>query len=267
VHSETSLRAFLRRFAVAFVTVSLIATAFVAAANVKENSWFSSINRIKLPDNVLEPGEAGAPANYLIVGSDSRKFVGNAEQQQAFGPDDHAGLSDVMMVVHLVPSQGSAFVVSFPRDTQVDIPGHGSDKLNAAYAFGGPALLIKTFKEEFHIPIQHYLAVDFQGFEDIANAIGRVKIYFPTAARDFKTGLFQGRGCQALRGDQALAYARSRHYAIPAEGVTHPDPNNPDDWVEDPRADLDRIKRQQYFLRSLGETALDHGASNILSAY
>jgi LCP family protein required for cell wall assembly len=187
--------------------------------------------------------------------------------EEALGPNDRAALSDVMMVVHLVPAQGTAFVVSFPRDTEVDIPGHGTDKLNAAYALGGPGLLIETFKEQFGIPIQHYLAVDFEGFEDIANAIGRVKIYFPTAARDFYTGLKQGRGCNALDGPQALAYARSRHYAIPRDGVRNPDYDNPDDWVEDPLADLNRIKRQQYFLRSLGETALDNGASNPVVAF
>jgi LCP family protein required for cell wall assembly len=257
----------LRRFAVAFVSVSLIATAFVAAAVVIENNKLSSIPRISLPDNVLAPGEAGAPANYLIVGSDSRAAVDNDPAlEEALGPNDHAALSDVMMVVHLVPSTGSAFVVSFPRDTEVDIPGHGTEKLNAAYAFGGPALLIRTFKEQFGIPIQHYLAVDFEGFENIANAIGKVNIYFPTAARDFYTGLYQGAGCNALDGDQALKYARSRHYAIPRDGVTNPDPQNADDWVEDPLADLNRIKRQQYFLRSLGETALDEGASNFIVA-
>ncbi len=266
MHTETSLRAFLRRFAVAFVAVSLIATAVITAANVIENNKFSSIHRIKLPDNVLTPGEAGAPANYLIVGSDSRAGLNSPAQQQAFGPNDHAGLSDVMMVVHLIPAQGTAFVVSFPRDTEVDIPDHGRNLLNAAYAFGGPALLIKTFKANFGIPIQHYLAVNFLGFENIVNAIGHVKIYFPTAARDFYTGLYQGAGCNALDGTQALAYARSRHYSIPADGVTHPDPQNRADWVEDPRADLDRIKRQQYFLRSLGQTALDHGASNPIVA-
>jgi LCP family protein required for cell wall assembly len=266
VYPETSLRAFLRRFAVAIVSVTLIATAFVAAVIVVEQNTLGDFKKIHLPDNVLAAGEAGAPANYLIVGSDTRAGNDTPEDEQAYGPDDHAGLSDVMMVVHLVPSTGSAFVVSFPRDTEVDIPGHGTDKLNAAYAIGGPALLIKTFQETFGIPIQHYLAVDFQGFEKIANAIGSVKIYFPTAARDFYSNLRQDRGCNALNGEQALAYARSRHYAIPREGVTNPDPQNDADWVEDPLADLNRIKRQQYFLRSLGETALDNGASNPLVA-
>jgi len=267
VAPDSSLPLFLRRFAIAFVVVAVITTSVVAAANVIENNKLSGIARIALPANTLTPATPGAPANYLIVGSDTRNFVENAAERQAFGPNDHGPLSDVMMIVHVVPAQQTAFVVSFPRDTYVDIPGHGRNLLNAAYAFGGPALLINTFKAVFDIPIQHYLAVNFIGFEKIVNAIGHVKIYFPTAARDFFTGLYQGAGCGSLDGVQALAYARSRHYAIPAEGVTNPDPNNRADWVEDPRADLDRIKRQQYFLRSLGQTALEHGASNLLVAY
>ena len=126
--------------------------------------------------------------------------------------------SDVMMVVHVVPALDTAFVVSFPRDTEVDIPGHGHNLLNAAFAFGGPALTIKTFEQDFGIPIQHYLAVDFLGFEKIVDAIGHVKIYFPTPARDFYTGLNQPvAGCMSLNGVEALEYARSRHYAIPRE--------------------------------------------------
>jgi LCP family protein required for cell wall assembly len=259
----------LRRFAVAFVAVAVITTGVVTAANVVENNKLSDINRVKLPDNVLAPVTPGAPANYLIVGSDSRAFATTPAEQRAFGSTGELGngaRSDVMMVVHLVPAQGTAFVVSFPRDTYVEIPNHGKNLLNAAYAFGGPALLINTFQEDFGIPIQHYLAVDFEGFEKIVDAIGHVKIYFPTSARDFETGLYQGPGCNSLDGPQALAYARSRHYAIPREGVTHPDPQNRDDWVEDPRADLDRIKRQQYFLRTLGQRALERGANNLLVA-
>jgi LCP family protein required for cell wall assembly len=205
----------------------------------------------------------------LIVGSDSRAFVETPGEASAFGSTAElggAGRSDVMMVVHVVPAQQTAFVVSFPRDTYVDIPGFGPNLLNAAFAFGGPALLIKTFSQEFGIPIQHYLSVNFPSFAKIVDSIGHVKIYFPTPARDFYTGLSQPRGCNSLGGDQALAYARSRHYAIPREGVTNPSPDNRDDWTEDPRQDLDRIKRQQYFLRSLGQTALEHGASNPIVA-
>src|SRR5262249_17550699 len=178
---------------------------------------------------VLAPGQPGAPATSLIVGSDSRKGATTPAEQRAFGSTGELGngaRSDVMMVVHLVPAQGTAFVVSFPRDTYVQIPGHDKNLLNAAYAFGGPALLIRTFSKDFGVPIQHYLSVDFEGFQKIVDAIGHVKIFFPTWARDFETGLYQGPGCNSLDGPQALAYARSRHYAIPREGVTHPDPQN-----------------------------------------
>ena len=269
VHGVSSLRTFLRRFVVAFVVAAVISGAGVVAANVLENQKLSSILRIDLP-NVLAPGKPGAPANYLIIGSDSRQFVDTPAEAKAFGNEKTVGgaRSDVMMIVHVVPVLGTAFVVSFPRDTEVAIPGHGTDKLNAAFAFGGPSLTIKTFEQDFGIPIQHYLAVNFIGFQKIVNAIGHVKIYFPTPARDFFTGLNQPvAGCQSLNGVEALEYARSRHYAIPARGVANPDPNNKQDWTEDPLADLDRIKRQQYFLRSLGQTALEHGASNPLTAF
>ena len=101
------------------------------------------------------------------------------------------GRSDVMMIVHTEPELGTALVVSFPRDTEVAIDGHGHDKLNAAFAYGGPALTIKTFREDFGIPIQHFLAVNFVGFQKIVDAIGHVKIFFPTPARDVFTGLYQ----------------------------------------------------------------------------
>jgi polyisoprenyl-teichoic acid--peptidoglycan teichoic acid transferase len=252
---------------VALVVVCVITGAGVVAANVVENQKLSGINRIDLPDNLLAPSKPGAPANYLIIGSDSRAFVDDPAEAQAFGTDNHAGLADVMMVVHVVPALGTAYVVSFPRDTYVNIPGHGMSKLNAALAYGGAALTIKTFNEDFGIPIQHYLEVNFVGFEKIVDAIGHVKIYFPTPARDFYTGLYAPTaGCVPLNGVAALAYARSRHYAIPVSGITDPNPQVRDDWNEDPRADLDRIKRQQYFLRSLGQTALEHGASNPITA-
>ena len=122
-----------------------------------------------------------------------------------------------MMIVHTEPERGTAFVVSFPRDTEVEIEGHGRDKLNAAFAYGGPALTIKTFRKDFGIPIQHFLAVNFEGFRKIVDSIGHVKIYFPTPARDVYTGLYQPtKGCVALDGERALQYARSRHYSDPA---------------------------------------------------
>jgi LCP family protein required for cell wall assembly len=271
VDRANSLRIFLRRFAVALVVVVVITAGTVTAANVIGNNELSKIARIHLPNDVLAYSKPGDPANFLIIGSDSRAFADTPAEEKSFGSAKQIGnaRSDVMMVVHVVPALGTAFIVSFPRDTEVDIPGYGHNKLNAAFAFGGPALTIKTFRSAFGIPIQHYLAVDFPGFEKIVDAIGHVKIYFPTPALDTYTGLYEPTaGCKSLDGVGALAYARSRHYAIPKQGVTNPDPKLPkQDWNEDPRADLDRIQRQQYFLRTLGQTALNHGASNLNTAY
>lgn len=267
-----SLRIFVRRFVVALVVATVISGSGALVANVIESKKFNSIHTIQIPDNVLSPkGKPGAPTNYLIIGSDSRDFVDTPEQAKAFGlvKDVGIGRSDVMMIVHTEPELGTALVVSFPRDTEVAIDGHGHDKLNAAFAYGGPALTIKTFQKDFGIPIQHFLAVNFVGFQKIVDAIGHVKIFFPTPARDVYTGLYQPtRGCVSLNGERALQYARSRHYLIPREGVTNPDPNKPKtDWIEDPRSDLDRILRQQYFLRSLGQTALNRSVGNPRTAF
>jgi LCP family protein required for cell wall assembly len=266
-----SIRIFVRRFVVALVVATVISGSAALVANVVESQKFNDINTVNIPKNVLSPIKPGAPTNYLIIGSDSRNFVDTPEQAKAFGSakDVGTGRSDVMMIVHTEPDLGTALVVSFPRDTEVAIEGHGNDKLNAAFAYGGPALTIKTFQKDFGIPIQHFLAVNFVGFQKIVDAIGHVKIFFPTPARDVFTGLYQPtRGCVALNGERALQYARSRHYLIPRPGVSTPDPNQPErDWIEDPRSDLDRILRQQYFLRSLGQTALNRSVGNPITAF
>jgi len=122
---------------VALVVASVISGAAVAVANVVENHKFNNIKTVTIPRNVLSPkGKPGSPANYLIIGSDSRAFVDTPAQARAFGSakDIGTGRSDVMMIVHIEPQLGTAFVVSFPRDTEVEIEGYGRDKLNAAYA-------------------------------------------------------------------------------------------------------------------------------------
>ena len=264
-----SLQIFVKRFFVALVVATVLTGAAVVSENHVETQKFNQIHTVSLPDNILSPpAKPGAPTNYLIIGSDSRQFVDTPAEAKAFGDAKDVGgaRSDVMMVVHVEPATGTALVVSFPRDTYVPIAGHGHDKLNAAYAYGGAALLISTFRADFGIPIQHFLSVNFEGFEKIVNAIGHVNIYFPTPALDTYTGLDQPQGCVQLDGVQALAYARSRHYLIPRSGITNPNTNDLSEWMEDPRSDLDRIQRQQYFLRSLGQTALNKAAGNPLTA-
>jgi polyisoprenyl-teichoic acid--peptidoglycan teichoic acid transferase len=205
------------------------------------------------------------PANFLLIGSDTRAFVETAEQEEAFGDpeSDEVGgqRSDTIMVVHVDPEARTGLLVSFPRDLVVDIPGEGEAKINAAYNYG-PQKVVDTFQENFDIPIHHYLEVDFASFEGIVNAVGGVPIYFPAPARDLKTGLsvsFFGAefpACYELDGTSALQYVRSRAYEQEIDGQ----------WVSDEKYDFGRIERQQAFMRRLASEAVATALSNPLKA-
>src|SRR4029079_10229466 len=137
-----------------------------------------------------------------------------------------------------------------------------------------PALVIETLQADFTpMRINHYLEVDFRSFKSIVNAIGHIHIWFPTPVHDPFTGLDVPGGCQNLNGDQALAYARSRHYYIPRDlqnvapwnPVTHRDGSITSvGWLEDPRADLDRIPGQKYFVLTVSQAATDKTGRNPL---
>ncbi len=155
--------------------------------------------------------------------------------------------SDTMMVLH---ADGDAsYVVSFPRDLMVDVPGLGRQKINAAFN-KGPQLVIDTLAQDFNVPINHYLEVNFKSFEDIVNAVGSVPVWIPQQMRDQFSGLgpFQyGPGCYNLDGAASLAYVRARHLEYYENGR----------WVDaSGRSDIDRIERQQDFIKRLGRIAV-----------
>jgi LCP family protein required for cell wall assembly len=248
-----------------FAVVVLAAVGFVSAQAYGRRE-FAKSRTITIPGlQLVKPSE---PANYLLIGSDVRAPDETPQEAQAFGTIQNvgsAGRSDVVMILHVDPAAHTGMLVSFPRDLIVEIPGHGRNLLNAAYAIGGPRLVIQTLETDFTpLRINHYLEVDFRSFKSSVNAIGRVKIWFPTPAHDPYTGVDVSRaGCVSLDGDQALAYARSRHYNVPAN-LQNPASWQPSNtthlssgWIEDPRADLDRIPRQQYFLRTISQAATD----------
>ena len=242
--SPLSLRAFGRRFTVAFVITCVLLVALWVAAWHEVDAKVAKIRTVPFPKGLLVKG-----GNYLFIGSDTRAFVKNAADAQAFGSaETQTGQrSDTLMVAHIDPGGKTGVLVSFPRDLWVDIPDHGSNKINAAFSFGGPQLTVKTLEQDFDIPISHYLEVDFAGFRDIVNAIGTVPVYFPTPARDKYSGLMIAKkGCQNLNGDAALAYVRSRYYEYKQHG----------EWQYDPLSDLGRIRRQQYFIRTLAQAAI-----------
>lgn len=253
--SPASARAFLSRYFVALgVSVALLAGAFVAIDWTRASILSESK---PVPGLRTTPVSPGAPANFLIVGSDTRAFVEGEAATEAFGAHDTSARSDTIMVAHLDPKAHRAYVVSFPRDLWVDIPGHGNAKINAAFN-SGPQTLIDTLEQDFGVPINHYLEVDFQTFRDAVNAIGHVNVFFPAPARDRFSGLDIPRaGCVPLDGDQALAYVRSRYYQeLGADGR----------WSGDGMADIARIGRQQSFLRRLAGSAIAKAGSNPFAA-
>jgi LCP family protein required for cell wall assembly len=185
-----------------------------------------------------------APFNVLLVGSDTRatatgkeKGIGNAAQVSG-------QRSDTIMILHVDANAEKAAILSIPRDLYgqlYDANGKPTEKQRINTSFDkGPGSLVATIEKTFNIPIAHYMEVDFNGFRGIVNAVGGVAIPFSAPARDRNSGLYVfTAGCKTLNGNDALAFARSRHYEYFESGR----------WREDPTGDLGRIQRQQDFIR------------------
>jgi LCP family protein required for cell wall assembly len=164
---------------------------------------------------------AGRPAatpgsTWLVVGSDSRE--GLTREQQA------------LMLLH-VSDSGRPTLVSLPRDSYVAIPGHGRNKLNAAFAFGGAPLLVRTVEQATGLRIDHYMEIGFAGVVGMTDAVGGVRVCLDKPIKDAKSGLDVPAGCQTMDGPTGLAYVRARYF--------------------DPQGDLGRVKRQQQYLGAL----------------
>ena len=166
--------------------------------------------------NVLTPtGFTSAGTNWLIAGSDSRGGLTRAEEAQlALGHDISGGRSDTIMLLHM-PSNGTRpTLVSIPRDSYVLIPGHGYNKINAAYSLGGPKLLIQTVQSVTGLRIDHYMGIGFGGLVDVVNDVGGVTVCLPGPMKDPKAGLNLKKGCQTLNGGQALSFVRTREFPL-----------------------------------------------------
>lgn len=254
---EALLRSFARRYVIAFALTAALMVGAVVMVNYVIDQKIGQIKRV----NVNTQKTSSPVVNFLLIGSDTRAFVKDSTDQAAFGSEGQAGgqRSDTLMVVHIDPGHGRAVVVSFPRDLWVDIPGVGKSKINAAFNTG-PDTVIQTLKNNFDIPINHYIEIDFKSFEGIVDAIGTVPVYFPYPVRDDDTGLYSPvAGCKLLDGKAALAYARARHlryYSFPRAAWLAPDAS----------ADLARIKRQQDFMRRLASIAVAKSLNDPITA-
>jgi LCP family protein required for cell wall assembly len=184
---------------VALWLVYLIAVPFFAWSKVDKINAFPAGHR--------PPDQDGT--NFLLVGSDSRAGL-SAEQRKQLHTGNAAGQrTDTIVLVH--SGSGPTLTMSIPRDSLVPIDGHGRTKINAAFAFGGPKLLVKTVEQNTGIHIDHYVEIGLGGFVNIVDSVGGVTICPTHNMNDKLANLHVKKGCQHADGTVALAYARSRH--------------------------------------------------------
>ena len=235
-----------RRALYALCLIVLLAALGAGGLYEYANYRFGQIKKIHAKHLIAQPAAPGQPFNMLLVGSDSRAFVGdNPTLSSEVGNEADAGgqRSDVTMVARFDPAAQTITVLSIPRDLWVDIPGNvggisGMNRINAAFN-SGPDLLVQTIEQDLGIKINHYASVSFPGFSGMVNALGGITMDFPTAVKDAYTGLrVTQTGCQVVNGTVALQLVRSRHmYYMNSDG----------NWEYDGLSDFSRIQRQDQF--------------------
>jgi LCP family protein required for cell wall assembly len=258
-------RSWARRLLIAF-NILLAVVLIGGIGTVGYIKWqYGRIDKLSFDNGILNDGGSKDPMTVLLVGSDSRESLAPGQSKSFGSASKVAGQrSDTIMLLRVDPAAQRAAILSLPRDLWVTVPGTGGkNKINSTFD-GGPEQLIKTIKENFDIPIDHYAQVDFDGFKGIVDAIGGVQIPFSAPVRDWGfdeasgtnrnlSGLdIKNAGCINLTGTQALSYVRSRHYQVFERGR----------WVSDPQSDITRIQRQQDFIRRVMRKAISKGSKN-----
>jgi LCP family protein required for cell wall assembly len=200
-------------------------------------AW-TSLNKVDALDpahSVADPGNQPG-RTFLVVGSDSRAGLSKAERKKLGTGSTPGQRTDTIMLLHVSASGGPTVLVSVPRDSYVPIPGHSRNKINAAYAWGGPSLLIRTIESVTGVRIDEYVETGLGGFANVVNAIGGVRLCPKFAMDDEDAHINLKKGCQQMDGKTALGYARARH--------------------SDPRGDLGRVERQRETLAAIAGKTL-----------
>jgi LCP family protein required for cell wall assembly len=195
-------------------------------------AWNKVVKIDAMPEGERPGDQPGT--TYLLVGSDSRADL-SAEERKELNTGGAAGQrADTIMLLHT--GSGPNLLMSIPRDSLVPIPGHGTTKINAATAYGGPKLMVRTIEQETGIRIDSYVEIGFGGFVGLVDAVGGIEICPDEDMVDADANLRIKKGCQDVDGAVALAYARSRH----AQQL----------------GDLDRAAHQREVVAAVGEKAV-----------
>jgi polyisoprenyl-teichoic acid--peptidoglycan teichoic acid transferase len=243
VHLTLRARRWPRRTLVGVNVVVALALIATASAFAYVNWRFGQVHRVSVPAITSSKAAGGGkPFTLLVVGSDSRAALSDSPANAQFGGSSVSGQrSDTIIVVRVVPKTRQLMMLSIPRDLWGAIPGQGDNRINSAFDTG-PNLLIQTIQADLGIPINHFVEINFDTFQDITTAVGGVRVYFPTPAKDAYSLLsIPAAGCYNLSGAQALAFVRSRHYEYYQDG----------EWQFESASDLARIQRQQAFIKKM----------------
>jgi LCP family protein required for cell wall assembly len=198
------------------------------------HAW-SSVAKVDTTPAGERPAD-GPGYNYLLVGSDSREGLTDAQKQELHTGSAAGRRTDSIILVHVPQGGGKPALISLPRDSYVPIPGHGSNKINAAFAIGGPGLLVATVEQVTDLRIDGYVEIGFAGFSSVVDSLGGVRICVPFDMNDPKAHINLKKGCQVLNGPNALGFVRARY--------------------SDPRGDIGRAERQRQFLAAIMKKAL-----------
>lgn len=214
-----------RRKAPGCVAVLALLLVIVVAAVLLADARLNRVDA--LPDQRI--GNT-AGTNWLLVGSDSRSGLSEEDiARYGTGGDLGVGRTDTVMLLHL-PLSGPATLVSIPRDSYVEVPGYGMDKINAAFAYGGPKLLAETVEHNTGLRVDRYMEIGMGGLAGVVDAIGGVEICVVEPIDDPLANLNVAPGCQMMDGATGLGYVRTRATAL---------------------GDLDRVGRQREFLSAV----------------
>lgn len=216
----------------------LIVLLITGAGLVAGTVWLdTALHRVAVFADDPERSGSGHGTNWLLVGSDSRQDLTAQQQEElATGGDLGNGRTDTILLVHIPEFESSnpTTMVSIPRDSYVPIPGHGKDKINAAFSMGGPALLAQTVEQATGLRLDHYIEIGFTGFAGLVDALGGIDVCPAEPINDPLAGIDLPAGCQQLDGRNALGFVRSR---------------------ATPRADLDRMINQRQAMSAVMQRA------------